>query len=136
MVIESYVNRRRIEVRGLDSTHPGFLGHTGEMSRNVRPAAAVVGGEPHITIIGSRPENSWSDWRLGDGRNGSVGLRAGVVARYPAGEAGAHDDARRVLGGKVGGDRIEVIATVRRLEQPVATHVNRGARVRRQKKRR
>src|SRR6266480_1832869 len=136
MVVECDVNGRAIKVRRLDTIHPCLLRQSREAGREIGPLATVIGRDPYVAIVGSQPQNAGANRGLRNGGYRTVGFRSRVVTRHTTGEASAHYDPRRVSGREVCRDRIEMITTISRLEQPIAAHVNGGRRVGGKKKRR
>jgi hypothetical protein len=53
VIVESHIDSRGVEMRGLDTIDPGLLRQSRKTRGEICPLSAVVGREPNVAIVGS-----------------------------------------------------------------------------------
>ena len=86
VAVEGRVCGRRVEVTRLDGRDPRVGRQASDVLDDVRPVFAAVARDLHITVIGSGPDDFAVLGRFGDGVNGFVFFRVGVVDGQTAGK--------------------------------------------------
>ena len=136
MIVERDVEGRRVEVRGLDAAHVRARRDPGETAGEILPRAPVVAREPHVPVVGAGKQQPRPDRRLGERDDRAERLGTGDVGGDATGRARAHPDPHRVLGRQVRRNRIQILATLRRLHHFIGAGVERLRTVRGDEERR
>ncbi len=104
-----------------DATHPGAAGQRRVGGRDIAPRRAVVGRDLQVAVVGAGPDDGPVERGLGDGEDGAVVLRRGVVDREPA--RLLLPQLARIVGGQVGRQTLPRLAPVGRTVQVLRADV-------------